>query len=213
MENRLKKAPILLASLLLTLFLCSCESEEERFSRLINQKKNEFAEEKEKARIVAEREQIRLQREEEQKNYEKYINNSLPNGATPYSNCFGRNASCNDWGCSSLEVITPFGSDVLVTIKKSNSVVKHAYVRAGSSYTFEMPNGTYQPFFYYGKGWDPNKPMPSSSCKSLKGGFLARESFDKDLPQRLENQTLTYTLQTVTNGNFQTIDSDPKEAF
>ena len=91
--------------------------------------------------------------------------------------------------------------------------MKHAYVRAGSSYTFEMPNGTYQPFFYYGKGWDPNKLMPSNSCKSLKGGFLERESFDKDLPQRLENQTLTYTLQSVTNGNFQTIDSDSEEAF
>lgn len=58
-----------------------------------------------------------LEKERQQKDiYDKYINNSLSTGSTPYSYCFGRNSSCSDWGCFEIIVRTPCNSDVLVTI-------------------------------------------------------------------------------------------------
>ncbi|MDR1458798.1 MAG: hypothetical protein LBI60_01080, partial [Bacteroidales bacterium] len=96
---------------------------------------------------------------------------------------------------------------------KDNKVFCHAYIRANDSYTFEMPNGTYQPFFYYGKGWDPEKIMKETPEGTIKGGFVSDESFGKDDPQTLEDNILTYQLIFQTNGNFSTRPSNAEDAL
>lgn len=158
--------------------LTSCESEEARKERLereeqyrieLSQKEAEKKKAEttrlEKVRIEQEKQakaerlerEARLEQErKEQEIYDRYISNSLHTGATPYSQYYGGNSSCSDYGCSQIKVRTS-NSDVLVTIKNNDRVVRHAFIQAGSSYTFSLPNGTYQPFFYYGKGWNPEK--------------------------------------------------------
>lgn len=100
--------------------------------------------EKELANLARE-EEDRLRREEERKReeeiYERYIDNSLSTGSTTYSTSFGSNSNCYDYGCSQIKVTTPDNSDVLVTIKRKNKVVRHAYIKAADSYTFSFPNG------------------------------------------------------------------------
>ena len=226
----------LIFPLILIFLVCSsCESEAERSQRLAKEEKQrielkEQVEQEERERQfqieqerVAKEERDELERvrqaklaEEERKRkemFDKYINNSLKNGATPYSYCFGRNKSCSDYGCSQIKVKTPFNSDVMVTIKKNDKVYRHAFIKAGSRYTFEFPNGTYQAFFYYGKGWNPNKVMKQVSCGSLKGGFITDELFSKDNPQSLNNNILEYELVLQQNGNFSTKPSNLDEAF
>ena len=75
-------------------------------------------------------------------------------GATPWENCYGKNASCEYVGCSDIRVNTSSNSSIVAIVKKYGKVVKHAYISAGSSYTFQVPDGTYQVFFYYGSEWD-----------------------------------------------------------
>lgn len=142
---------------------------------------------------------------------DQWQNNSLATGATPYSYKYGRNQSCTDYGCSQIKVKAPYNSDVIVIIKKGNergSVIRHAYIRSGGSYTFEIPNGTYQTFFYYGKGWNPNKAMGK-----VTGGFISDEHFGKDSPQYLNNNILEYELILQRNGNFSTKSSNANEIF
>ncbi len=81
----------------------------------------------------------------------KYINNSLSTGATPYAKYYGSNKKCEYGDCSQIKVVTS-NSDVLVTIKEDDKVVRHAYIKANDSYTFSFPNGKYQVFLYYGRG-------------------------------------------------------------
>lgn len=204
--------------------LISCESAGERQKRIAREEQQRIeleekrkAEEAERAfKLEQERiiEEARLEKERQEKAiYDKYINNSLSSGSTPYSYCFGRNGSCSEWGCSQIKVRTPYNSDVLVTIKKGEKIVRHAYIKGGSSFTFELPNGTYQPFFYYGKGWNPEKVMKQTDCGILKGGFIANEDFGKDSPQTLSNNILEYELILQQSGNFSTQPSNVNEAL
>ena len=148
---------------------------------------------------------------------DQWKTNTLFTGATPYKNCFGGNPRCYPPSgyreCSFIKVIAPFNSNVIVTVKKSGSVYKHAYIKPGSSYKFTLPNGKYQTFFYYGNGWNPNKKIKSSQCGYLKGGFVSDETFSKSKLEPLYNYTLTYTLQRMTNGNFSPKSSTSTEAF
>lgn len=144
--------------------------------------------------------------------FDKYKDNSLANGAQPYSAYYGSNKSCQYYGCSEICVKAPYSSDVLVLIKKDNSfgkVVRHGYVRGGYQVCFEVPDGKYQVFFYYGKGWYPKKQMQGG----VKGGFLRDEIFSKDNPQYLSGQILTYELILQQNGNFSTKPSSESEMF
>jgi len=134
-------------------------------------------------------------------------------GETPYAYCYGENKTCTGSGCSQIKVITPNNSDVLVTLKQNERVVAHAYISAGSNYTFQVPNGTYQPFFYYGRNWDSEKEMAKTNCGTLRGGFTQNEHFSKDTPETLSNDVLTYELILQQNGNFSTIPSNRNEAF
>ena len=135
-----------------------------------------------------------------------FYNNSLRTGASPYTSN-GRTTTDE----SQISVITSANSncDVVVIIKSRNQISRNAYIKAGDSYTFYIPNGTYQVFFYGGKGWNPNKTMPNG----LEGGFVANESFSKDSPVSLSYEGLTYELILQPNGNFSTQQSSASEIF
>lgn len=142
----------------------------------------------------------------------QYLGNSLKTGATPYKDFYGKNYRCPYAQCSGIEVTAPKESDIVVIIKKNNShgkVIAHGYIKAGNTYLFNIPDGTYQTFFYYGTGWNPNKEM----ANRVIGGFVSNELFSKDNPQEIYSGILTYVLQLQTNGNFQTKNSNPAEAF
>lgn len=81
------------------------------------------------------------------------------------------------------------------------------------TYVFNFPNGTYQTFFYYGKGWNPKKFMKKVACGNLKGGFIEDVHFGKDKPQYLTNSILSYELILQQNGNFSMKPSNSDEAF
>jgi hypothetical protein len=209
----MKNLKFLIFFVLFLVAISSCLSDEERKAREEQEKKQIEEIAREKA-VQDSLKTIRIEKEREEKAiYEKYINNRLENGATPYAYLYGYNKSCSEWGCSQIKISTPKTSEVLVLIKKDEKVVKHAYIRASSSYTFEMPNGIYQPFFYYGKGWDPNKVMKQTESGIVKGGFISNEHFSKDKPQNLNNNILEYELIIQQNGNFSTKPSSKEEAF
>lgn len=92
-------------------------------------------------------------------------------------------------------------------------MVRHAFIKRGSSYTFELPNGTYQPFFYYGRGLNPEKVMKETECVILRGGFITNEDFGKDRPQTLTNNILEYELVLQQSVNFSTRPSNVNEAL
>lgn len=145
---------------------------------------------------------------------EQWKYNSLSTGSMPYASCYGSSNSCGGWGCSQIKVITGGSGDVLVSIKNnSGRVIRHAYIKGGYSYTFNVPDGSYQVFFYSGTGWHPNKQMPSSTCSNLKGGFVSNESVTKDNYINLYNQVMTYELILQQQGNFSTKPSSKNEAF
>lgn len=134
-----------------------------------------------------------------------YINNHLSTGDIPYP-CIGTSGSQ-----SQIEVKTGGGSesDVVVIIKRDDIIVRNVYIVSGDSYTFNLPNGSYQVFFYGGKGWNPEKNMPSG----VSGGFVANESFSKDEPITLKHQSLVYELILQRDGNFSTEPSSADEMF
>lgn len=198
------------------------QAEQAAFALAEEQERQERELQEEVERLVRETEEEaeRLIREaeaekqrQEQLIYNKYINNSLRTGSTPYAYCYGGNQSCSSRGCSKIRVKIAYNSDVIVTIKKNDKVYRHGYISSGGSYTFEMPNGTYQIFFYYGTGWNPKKEMAQISCGTLKGGFISGENFGKDDSQTLNNEILEYELILQENGNFSTRPSDSDEAF
>lgn len=214
---KIKIIPLLFLALM---FLVSCESEHARKERLVLEEQQrieleqQLKEEKKAETIRLEDARIKQEKQAEAERiereiYDKYISNSLNTGATPYSRYYGENSPCNDYGCSQIKVRTS-NSDVLVTIKKNDKVVRHAFIQAGDRYTFSFPNGTYQAFFYYGKGWNPEKEMKNGE---IKGGFISNEEFGKDEPQSLSNNVLEYELIMQQNGNFSTRPSNPEEAL
>jgi hypothetical protein len=180
--------------LIIPLFIISCESAKEKENRLQLEDQAKIELNVENQKFEEERKQAKEIERKAQELYNRYINNSLSQGATPYSSCFGGNKGCSTNGCSEIQVNGPKDSDVLVTIKNGNGVISHAYIKAGYAYTFELQNGTYQPFFYYGKGLNPEKEMPSESCSGLKGGFISEEVFGKDDPLELDNVDKTYDI-------------------
>ena len=146
-----------------------------------------------------------------------YSENSLYTGATPYKYCYGRNPYCTPpYGyeeCSFIDIRASNNSDVVVIIKKNNRVYAHAYIKAKGYHKFKLGNGNFQTFFYYGKGWNPNKFIKNASCGKITGGFVSNESLDKSDVIRLHNSSMTYTLYSVQNGNFNPKASNKNEAF
>jgi len=146
-----------------------------------------------------------------------YSTNSLYTGSTPYKYCYGKNPYCSPTNgyaeCSFIDIKASSNSDVVVIIKKNSRVYSHAYIKAGGSYKFKVGNGSFQTFFYYGKGWNPDKYIKKSSCGNITGGFVSNESLDKSDVFRLKNSSVSYTLYTVENGNFKPKASNKNEAF
>lgn len=235
MNRRVALVLRIFVALLICLSLSNCESDADRKLRLQKEKKERLQQELRKQikleELAFQREQDSIEeanylKEEEEKRkeqlekdrkekeiYDKYIGNSLYTGATPYKYCFGGKNSCKSYSCSQIKVKTPYNSEVLVTIKQNNKVVRHAYINSSSSFTFNFPDGIYQVFFYYGKGWNPNKIMTKTTCGILKGGFIDNEHFGKDNPQALSSSILTYELILQKDGNFSTRPSNSGEAF
>lgn len=141
---------------------------------------------------------------------EKFV--VLTTGDTPYSLYYGNNMNCRRTECSGVKVTAPEASDVVVIIKKRNEhgkVAGHAYISAGDTYKIDLPDGTYQTFFYYGDGWNANKDMGNG----IKGGFVRNEVFSKDDPQGIYSAVLSYVLQLRRDGNFQAESSNRSEVF
>lgn len=142
----------------------------------------------------------------------KYFSNSLNTGDTPYVKPYGKNYNCSNNQCSGIKVTAPKESDIVVVIKRNNKegkVISHGYIKAHETYQFDIPSGTYQIFFYYGKGWNPEKEMGNG----IRGGFVKDEVFSKDKPQKINNAVLSYVLQLQKNGNFSTQSSNRSEMF
>lgn len=134
-----------------------------------------------------------------------YIDNRLQTGDTPYLNAQLSGSE------STIQVRTSTKSeyDIVAIVKHNNIIVRNAYIVAGESYTFHVPNGFYQVFFYGGKGWNPDKTMRDG----VSGGFVADESFSKDSEVSLNYQGLEYELIPQPNGNFSTLQSNASEMF
>lgn len=216
MNQTFNRFIIVLATLSTISTLYNCESEAGKQAKEKRLERKKYYEQKRIAKKATEDSLRVIQAEINRKDsefYDKFINNSLRTGATPYAYLYGPNSPCNKWGCSNIKVNTPSSSDVLVTIKRNGKVIKHAYIKANSSYTFDMLNGTYQPFFYYGKGWNPQKIMKKTDKGIIRGGFVADEHFGKDDPQYLNNNRLEYTLILQQSGNFSERASSANEAF
>ena len=172
-------------------------------------------------RIETAKEEKRLREEQERIEAENrrleslYGNNSLANGAQPYSRWYGKNQYYDDYTPhSEIVVKAPYNSDVIAIVRYNNmngGVAGHRYIKAGNSSRIYLKNGyNYQTFFYYGRGWYPDKQMNGN----VRGGFLKGEAFSKDgSPSYLENQILTYELTLQENGNFQTSTSSEGEMF
>ena len=142
----------------------------------------------------------------------KYSINSLNTGDTPYIKPYGTNYNCSHNQCSGIKVTAPKESDIVVVIKRNNKegkVISHGYIKARETYQFDIPSGTYQIFFYFGNGWDPDKKMGNG----VRGGFVKDEVFSKDKPQKINNSVLSYVLQFQKNGNFSTQSSNRSEMF
>ncbi len=136
-----------------------------------------------------------------------YLNNRLETGTIVY-----KNSSISNQKNSVVNVKTGYGGDIdyVVIIKKNNKIVRNSYIRSGDSERFSLPAGSFQIFFYSGKGWDPNKQQANSD---IKGGFVSNESFSKDGSVYLDNNELSYELVPQVNGNFQADHSNRKEMF
>lgn len=199
-------------SVLIMLAFVSCESDETRMARLAIEE--EIREQRiERERLEQEAEEKRIAEELRQKAImEEFGKYHLQDGDQPWRECFGKNSLRGEKN-SSISVTAPVVNDVVLVIKKDGKVVAHTYIRGGRTRTIDLPNGTYQPFFYSGSGWYPEKEMASESCESLKGGFLSKSGWSKDEPQYLEYNALSYTLIPMESGNFTAEPSDEQEAL
>ncbi len=132
------------------------------------------------------------------------IPQDLPTGSLPYRDCYGENPSCEWAGCSRVRVTASRSYPVVVIIKRSRTgrVVAHVYIDATDTYTLEVPNGTYDIFFYHGKDWCPSLFMKEAPCGRIYGGFLRNSGVGKDESVTLKNVILTYELILQPDGNF-----------
>ena len=137
---------------------------------------------------------------------------NMNTGDMPYKYCYGNGYACNN-NCSKITIKVSGDADVIAIIKKDGQVYSHIFIEKGNSYSFSVPTGNYQPFFYSGTGWDSNKFISNVECGELIGGFLNNESMGKDDVQYLNNNILTYELIPQRNGNFNTKASNKNEMF
>lgn len=141
-------------------------------------------------------------------------------GDRPYYDCLNRNYTCST-DCSQIEVIAPYNSDVVVTIKTNGRIVDHAFIERSDSYSFSLDNGTYETYFYFGSGgMDQDKFLTHTYCyygniygANLYGAFVNNQVFSKASEETLYRNILTYKLQLTENGNFSTAPSSVEQNF
>lgn len=128
-----------------------------------------------------------------------YIDNRLTTGSKPYSRFFGSSQTGDNY----FHFKTSGDHDYVVIVKRtySGTYVNHIYIRGGDNAKLYVPNGTFDVFFYSGKGWDPEK-----SVGSFTGGFVRGGSMQKDEEIDLYESErgipyVEYTLYPVSNGN------------
>lgn len=138
---------------------------------------------------------------------EKYSGNQLANGAQPYRTLYGKNKKS---GTSRIIVTAPTDRDALVMVKIDNDrVLRHAYIKSGQTYTFHISAGYYQVYFICGSDWCPEKEAPNGQM----GYFLTSSTSKDNLTYIDDYESLTYTLQATTYGNFIPEDASSSEAF
>ena len=115
-----------------------------------------------------------------------------------------RNNCVNEpWTCSEIKVKVPSGQDYLIVIKDRNDrTVNHGYVRAGTTGSFDVDNGSYKTYFIAGIGWNASKPVPCKSCGELYGYFNSSVNVTKSDLEYLSNTVLTFTMTLMHDGNF-----------
>lgn len=148
-------------------------------------------------------------------NESPYRCNSLSTGSRPYRSYFGRSLS----GGHQMSFKTGSGSDYVVIVKRygNRQYVDHLYIKGGDYASMNLPDGTFDVYFYSGNGWNPYKL--NGECE---GGFVENAAIQKDGPVTLQrryegdyyyDQTLSYTLYPVYNGNLTLQGASEKEAF
>lgn len=148
------------------------------------------------------------------KEREKWDDNSLDNGSQPYAAYYGKNLPYKH-GRPTVVVNAPYSSDVVVVVRHNNAegdVAGHVYVQRSNTASIQLQeNKKYQVFFYYGRGWNPEKLI----TEKIQGGFTQYESYAKDGEsiQLSWGQIITYSLEDVKNGNFSTEPSSGIEFF
>ncbi len=161
-------------------------------------------------RIESEREQL--------KNHNRYKDNQLKNGASPFNTCFGKGIySKNAW----LKFDNSNASDAIVCLVRSydKRTIRNEYIQAGSKFEMsKIPSGTYYIKVYYGNDWNPKK---ENFCGS-KGAFEKNVTFSKSdrIGDKIiiENTSRSYTTGTITlyaveNGNMSTQTIKEKDFF
>lgn len=140
--------------------------------------------------------------------YEAYLNNSLETGAKPYASYFGKAKT----GENFIDFKTSGSNDYVAIVKRhsNNKYVNHTYIKGGGNARLYVPSGTYDVYFYSGRGWNPNMVVGQ-----FEGGFVEGGIMQKDGPVQLVTETITlddgstqvrtaymeYTLYPVSNGN------------
>ena len=139
---------------------------------------------------------------------DEYRTNSLETGAKPYASYLGKAQT----GQHKITFKTSGTNDYVVIVKKhsNDKYINHIYIKGGDNTYLNVPTGTYDFYFYSGKGWNPNK-----KAGRFTGGFVEYETMEKDGPKRLEVKETTnddgdtylsiqggeYILYPVSNGN------------
>ena len=136
--------------------------------------------------------------------YGTYIDNQLKTGSKPYRKYYKSRTGSNYLDFKTLE------NDYIIIARDYNTskVINHIYIRSNDHGRLHLPNGTYNIYFYGGKGWNPN--MENGN---VTGGFVSGGHIQKDGPVDLYDQYIEYTLYPVQNGNLQLQSATEDEAL
>lgn len=133
-----------------------------------------------------------------QEEVDKYLYNSLENGATPYNDIFGVGQySSNSW----INITNNNEHDVIVCLVDSYSdlTIRHAYIKSGSSLNLSsIPGGQYFIRAAFGQGWNPNVTIGSYNCGNFAKNYFYKQLYRTSKPITIENEGDYYTYGNIT---------------